>query len=92
VIVSNSQKIILKTRTEKIEKDARSLFGNKNELAKMEVENARLQIIRQLKDLQIFVDEAHHSYGTNLEGSLKKTRQTIEYLHGHSPCDGDVVA
>ena len=45
----------------------------------------RLQAIRQLGSLQIFVDEAHHSYGKTLEGTLKKTRQTIDYLHKHTP-------
>ncbi len=88
VIISNSQKIILKTRN--IEKNGKlnSLFGDKNELAKREVENARLRSIRELNNLVIFVDEAHHSYGVNLEGALKKTRQTIDYLHGNTPLVG----
>ena len=29
----------------------------------------------------VFVDEAHHSFGTTLEGSLKKTKETINYIH-----------
>lgn len=84
VIVSNSQKIILKTRNESGDATKR-LFGDKNELGRREVENMRLQAIRQLGSLQIFVDEAHHSYGKTLEGTLKKTRQTIDYLHKHTP-------
>lgn len=84
VIVSNSQKIILKTKSDENSSSAR-LFGDKNELGKREVENMRLQAIRQLGSLQIFVDEAHHSYGKTLEGTLKKTRQTIDYLHKHTP-------
>lgn len=85
VIVSNSQKIILKTRNGDSNNATKRLFGDKNELGKREVENMRLQAIRQLGSLQIFVDEAHHSYGKTLEGTLKKTRQTIDYLHKHTP-------
>ncbi|NCU28357.1 MAG: hypothetical protein EOM85_01660 [Candidatus Moranbacteria bacterium] len=85
VIVSNSQKIILKTKSDENRSSSARLFGDKNELGKREVENMRLQAIRQLGSLQIFVDEAHHSYGKTLEGTLKKTRQTIDYLHKHTP-------
>jgi len=85
VIVSNSQKIILKTKSDENKSSSARLFGDKNELGKREVENMRLQAIRQLGSLQIFVDEAHHSYGKTLEGTLKKTRQTIDYLHKHTP-------
>ena len=85
VIVSNSQKIILKTKSDDNKNGTARLFGDKNELGKREVENMRLQAIRQLGSLQIFVDEAHHSYGKTLEGTLKKTRQTIDYLHKHTP-------
>lgn len=85
VIVSNSQKIILKTRNGNSNNGMGRLFGDKNELGKREIENMRLQAIRQLGSLQIFVDEAHHSYGKTLEGTLKKTRQTIDYLHKHTP-------
>ena len=85
VIVSNSQKIILKTKNGDSNNATKRLFGDKNELGKREVENMRLQAIRQLGSLQIFVDEAHHSYGKTLEGTLKKTRQTIDYLHKNTP-------
>ncbi len=85
VVVSNSQKIILKTRNGDTDSGVKRLFGDKNELAKREVENARLRAIRELNNLIVFVDEAHHSYGVNLEGALKKTRQTIDYLHGNTP-------
>src|SRR3989344_5903878 len=80
VIVTNSQKIILKTRNSDTDGGVKRLFGDKNELAKREIENARLRAIRELNNLIVFVDEAHHSYGVNLEGALKKTRQTIDYL------------
>ena len=85
VIVTNSQKIILKTKNSHGANATKRLFGNKNEFEKREVENTRLRAIRELDSLQIFVDEAHHSYGTTLEGTLKKTRQTIDYLHKNTP-------
>ncbi|MCA9388948.1 DEAD/DEAH box helicase family protein, partial [Candidatus Berkelbacteria bacterium] len=84
VIVTNSQKIILKTKKEA----TRSLLSDLQELEKREVENKRLAAIRNLESLLIFVDEAHHSYGKSLEGSLKKTRQTINYIHGNKPLVG----
>lgn len=85
VIVSNSQKIILKTRNGEGGNGTMRLFGYKGDLEKREVENKRLYAIRALSELMIFVDEAHHSYGKTLEGTLKKTRQTIDYLHKSTP-------
>jgi hypothetical protein len=84
IIVSNSQKIILKTRRA-AENTTKRLFGEWSELEKKKIENRRLAAIRGLSNLAIFVDEAHHSYGKTLEGTLKKTRQTINYLHGNAP-------
>lgn len=79
VIISNSQKIILKTQRN--QNATKRLFTDWQYMAKREIENRRLQAIRELKDLIIFVDEAHHSYGETLKGTLKKTRQTINYIH-----------
>jgi type III restriction enzyme len=87
IIVSNSQKIILKTRRT-AENSTKRLFGEWSELEKKEIENRRLAALRGLSNLIIFVDEAHHSYGKTLEGTLKKTRQTINYLHGNTPLVG----
>jgi len=87
IIVSNSQKIILKTR--RAENNAtKRLFGDWSELEKREIENRRLAALRGLSNLIVFVDEAHHSYGKTLGGTLKKTRQTINYLHGNTPLVG----
>ena len=79
VVVSNSQKIILKTRHKQDNQTA--LFRDESQLKNRAVENRRLQAIRELNDLMVFVDEAHHSFGTTLEGSLKKTKETINYIH-----------
>ena len=73
VVVSNSQKIILKTRHKQDNQTA--LFRDESQLKNRAVENRRLQAIRELNDLMVFVDEAHHSFGTTLEGSLKKRRK-----------------
>jgi len=88
VIVSNSQKIILKTQRN--HSNTQRLFSDWQYMTKREIENRRLQAIRQLTDLIVFVDEAHHSYGKTLEGTLKKTRQTINYIHqeGKTPVVG----
>ncbi len=90
IVVSNSQKIILKSQ----HVENRQLNWLKDDIfmkykAK---ENKRLLVIREMKNLAIFVDEAHHSFGTTLEGALKKTRQTIEYIHkeGKTPLIGAV--
>lgn len=88
VIVSNSQKIILKTKHRE-DKQAR-LFRNESYLRNKVIENRRLQAIRELHNLIVFVDEAHHSFGTTLEGTLKKTKETINYIHreGKTPLVG----
>jgi len=83
IIISNSQKIILKTK--RTENGTKRLFGDWGEMEKREIENRRLAALRGLSNLIVFVDEAHHSYGETLEGTLKKTRQTINYLHGNAP-------
>ncbi|MDP3726720.1 MAG: DEAD/DEAH box helicase family protein [bacterium] len=87
IIVSNSQKIILKTRRTE-NNGTKRLFGDWGELQKREIENRRLAALCGLSSLVVFVDEAHHSYGKTLEGTLKKTRQTINYLHGNTPLVG----
>lgn len=79
IVVSNSQKIILKSKHE----DSRQLNWLKDEtyMKYKARENQRLLLIREMPDLAVFVDEAHHSFGRTLEGALKKTRQTIDYIH-----------
>lgn len=83
IIVSNSQKIILKRRNG--DNGMKSLFGEKSTMERQMTENTRLSTIRQLERLSIFVDEAHHSYGKTMDAELKRTRETIEYIHGNKP-------
>ena len=83
LIVSNSQKIILKRRNS--DNGMKSLFGEKSKMERQMTENTRLSAIRHLERLSIFVDEAHHSYGKTMDNELKRTRETIEYIHGSKP-------
>ncbi len=81
IIVTNSQKIIVKTRKGNKANLKNSLLGDTKEREQHEIENQRLLAIKKLDNLSIFVDEAHHSFGTNLEGELKKTKETINRIH-----------
>lgn len=87
IIVSNSQKIIIKTRRVKGIGRA-SLFGDERVKEQEDIVNKRLRAIQGLSNLTIFVDEAHHSYGTNMDDELKKVKQTIIHLHGNAPLVG----
>ena len=87
VIVTNSQKIILRARNVN-NNGVQSLFNNTRELEKREKENARLAAIRGLERLMIVVDEAHHSYGKTFEDALRRTRYTINYIHENKPLVG----
>lgn len=73
VIVSNSSKIILKNWQD-THKGNRLFELRKNEA------NKRLEAIRGLKSLTVFVDEAHHSYGEDITEKLNQSRKTINYL------------
>ncbi|MEP7134096.1 MAG: DEAD/DEAH box helicase family protein, partial [Chloroflexota bacterium] len=81
VIVTNTEKIRIQKET--IRKgDLGPLFNPKKEdEAKAEVANLRLQAIASLPKLAIFSDEAHHTYGQAMDADLKKVRKTVDYLH-----------
>ena len=81
VIVTNTEKI--RIQKENIRKsDMPTLFGSgKEDEAKAEVANLRLQAIASLPRLAIFSDEAHHTYGQAMDADLKKVRKTVDYLH-----------
>ena len=81
VIVTNSQKIIIKARKGNKDNLKNALFWDEKERENHEVENQRLLAIKKLDNLSIFIDEAHHSFGTNLEGELKRTKETINRIH-----------
>ena len=106
LIISNTQKIILKKKNEETKpgarlfKDETSIY-QKNPLyaqvgafmEELETEgdlatNQRFEKLRRLEQLGIFVDEAHHAFGTKLTKSMgtrqSKTslRTTIDELAG----------
>lgn len=85
VIVTNTEKIRIQKET--IRKgDMPSLFGrNKEDEARTEIANLRLQAIASLPRLAIFSDEAHHTYGQAMDEELKKVRKTVDYLGNPHP-------
>ena len=57
------------------------LFSREREdEARSEVANLRLQSVASLPHLAVFSDEAHHTYGQSLDQELKKVRKTVDYL------------
>ena len=85
VIITNSQKIIIKTRKGNSENLKKSLLWDLRERQEHEVENQRLLALKRLCKLSIFVDEAHHSFGKTLEWELKKVKETINRIHENKP-------
>ena len=81
VIVTNTEKIRIQKET--IGKGYLGPLFNKEkeDEAKAEVANLRLQAIASLPKLAIFSDEAHHTYGQAMDKELKKVRKTVDYLH-----------
>lgn len=80
VVVTNTEKI--RIQKENIRRaDLGPLFSPlKEDEARAEVANRRLQGIASLPHLAIFSDEAHHTYGQSLDTDLKKVRRTVDYL------------
>ena len=80
LVVTNTEKIRIQKETIR-KSDLGSLFSfGKEDEARAEVANLRLQAIASLPHLGVFSDEAHHTYGQSLETELKKVRKTVDYL------------
>lgn len=81
IIVTNTEKIRIQKTTGKSTQfnllNYKEMEKNEKE---QEIANLRLQTIASLPNLAIFSDEAHHTYGQNLEKGLKKVRKTVDYL------------
>lgn len=85
VVVTNTEKIRIQKETIR-KSDLGTLFSSKKEdEARAEIANLRLQSIASLPHLGVFSDEAHHTYGQALDTELKKVRKTVNYLHDNSP-------
>jgi len=80
VVVTNTEKI--RIQKEAIRKaDIGDLFAlEREDEARAEIANLRLQAIASLPHLAVFSDEAHHTYGQSLDSGLKKVRKTVDYL------------
>ncbi|MDD8017288.1 MAG: DEAD/DEAH box helicase family protein [Bacteroidota bacterium] len=85
IVVTNTEKIRIQKET--IRKSDLGLFApaEKEEEARTDVANRRLQKIASLPHLAVFSDEAHHTYGQALGTELKRVRQTVDYLYHNSP-------
>lgn len=90
LIISNTQKIILKTRRTEISakdklmnmprydndlfSEIDEFYGDLNEIMdeKEVITNQRFEKLKRLKQLGIYVDEAHHMFGNELQKSQQK--------------------
>lgn len=80
VVVTNTEKIRIQKETIR-RSDLGSLLGaGREDEARAEVANLRLQAVASLPHLGVFSDEAHHTYGQSLATELKKVRKTVDYL------------
>lgn len=80
VVVTNTEKIRIQKDTIR-KADLGGLFPPEREdEARSEVANLRLQAVASLPHLAVFSDEAHHTYGQSLDAELKKVRKTVDYL------------
>lgn len=79
VIVTNTEKIRIQKETIR-KSDLGILTPEREDEARTEVANLRLQAIASLPHLAVFSDEAHHTYGQTLDTELKKVRKTVDYL------------
>jgi len=93
-IQPGSQFNVVVTNTEKIRIQKESILksylgplyaGQKVEEARAEVANLRLQAIASLPNLAIFSDEAHHTFGMEMDKEIKKVRKTVDYLNNPFP-------
>ena len=80
VVVTNTEKIRIQKETIRRSDLGSLLTRAREDDARAEVANLRLQAIASLPHLAVFSDEAHHTYGQSLEAELKKVRKTVDYL------------
>lgn len=80
VVVTNTEKIRIQKQPVRKKRGWTQLQLQTEEQRAEEVANRRLQSIASLPHLGVFSDEAHHTYGQDVEKSLKRVRQTVDYL------------
>lgn len=84
VIVTNTEKISLRVNLKRRRNQPELKFEEKKEQEELEA-NLRLQKIMHLPNLGIFSDEAHHTYGNEVDKNLKRVRETVNYIHKNTP-------
>ncbi|MGA8856782.1 MAG: restriction endonuclease subunit R [Candidatus Bathyarchaeia archaeon] len=84
LIVTNTERIRIQKETVRKQDLGVLLANQKEDTAKEEVANLRLQTIASLPQLAVFSDEAHHTYGLSLGNELKKVRKTVDYLSANT--------
>lgn len=80
VIVTNTEKISLRAKTNRSRQMSLLRSMKKDEQAELEA-NYRLEKITSLPNLGIFSDEAHHTYGNRMDKDLKRMRETVNYIN-----------
>jgi type III restriction enzyme len=80
LVVTNTEKIRIQKRTYRHHTWTQMYFEHMLEQYEAEA-NLRLRAIASLPNLGVFSDEAHHTYGREIGTSLKRVRQTVDYLH-----------
>jgi len=80
IVVTNTEKIRIQRSSAVRRKGWTQLQLAQEEKQAAEIANRRLQAIASLPNLAIFSDEAHHTYGQDIEKGLKRVRQTVDYL------------
>jgi type III restriction enzyme len=84
VVVTNTEKIRIQKEAVRRSDLAGLLARGREDEARAEVANLRLQALASLPNLAVFSDEAHHTYGQSLDAELKKVRKTVDYLAGQT--------
>ena len=80
LVVTNTEKIRIQKRAYRHPAWTQMYYEHMLEQYEAEA-NLRLRAIASLPNLGIFSDEAHHTYGREIGKSLKRVRQTVDYLH-----------
>lgn len=81
IIVTNIEKIRIQKRNS--QSSLKNLINFKQKLndeEKSGLVNLRLKQLSSLKSLGVFSDEAHNTYGQELDKEIKRVRETINYL------------
>ena len=80
IIITNTEKISLRANLQRRKNQPLLEFEEKKEQDELEA-NLRLQKITSLPNLGVFSDEAHHTYGNEMDKELKRVRETVNHIN-----------